>query len=242
MGGLMGMSNSQTDIRKAENDAMELFSSHIYEYYKLMHFKDQSLRFKEISAEYKIDEFLQKTINNELFLDIHEEKKDIFYKQAYNHSIIFLGISLFEKCCKDWFSWGLRHNSERMRAHKDKEIKIEKLLNTRDGKDIVSHEITAKIKFLDLKECDKAFDKTFQFKLFNNDEKNKFKEFIIDRNLIAHNSGFIDRKYINDKNLDDKQFGNLLIIPDSTINSFIEDILAFINKFSEFKPKIIDQI
>ncbi len=236
------MSNSQTDIQKAESEALKLFSSHIYEYYKLMHFKDRSLKFKEISAEYKIDEFLKHNHNNELFLDIDKEKEDIFYKQTYNHSIIFLGISLVEKCCKDWFSWGLRHNPEKMRKHSNKTIKIEKLLNTHDANDLASYEITAKIKFLDLEECEKAFDKTFHFKLFNNDEKNKFKEFVIDRNLIAHNSGFIDHKYINDKNLDDEHLGNLLIIPYSTINSFIEYIFAFINKFGEFKPKIIDQI
>ena len=239
---VMGMNNTQTDIQKAKKESLKLVSSHIYEYYKILHFKDQSLRFQEVSAEYKIHDFLRQTSENKLKLDIDNEKMDIFYKQAYNHSIIFLGISLFEKCCKDWFKWGLRHNSERIMEHRDKKIKIEKLLNTKDARDIVSHEITAKIKFLDLKECNKAFDKTFQFKLLNNNEKNKFKEFIIDRNLIAHNSGFIDRKYISDKNLDDENLGKLLIITDSTINSFIEEILAFINKFNEFTPKIIGKI
>lgn len=231
-------------FKEAEKESDYLISLHLYEYYKLLMFKDQSNLIEEVEDNFKIDTFLKKNDKNQYILEIPDDKLDLYHKQAFNQSIIFMGVALFEKYCRDWFAWGLRYSPNRIREYGNNRIEIYKLLDSDKPKNVISMEMAKKIQCQKADNCRKQFDKIFNFDLFGSDEIMKeFNHFIIDRHAISHNCGFIDHKYIQEKNLPDNTYGNLILLSDSTIDKFLGYIQVFMDRFiTDFREIIFEEI
>jgi len=111
--------------------------------------------------------------------------------------IIVAGVSLFEMTCKDWFAWGLKYNSEKIKLFSNKSLTILELLESENPIDTAFEKIVDDIKFIDLEECNKKFKDAFEIEIFSNRQhRYDFQKFIEHRHIISHNCGIADSNFI----------------------------------------------
>lgn len=89
-------------------------------------------------------------------------------------------MALFEMSCKEWFYQGLCFSEKRLNHFRNKEVKVEDLIESSDFKDNFIKTLIDKIKFLDLDSCEKEYKKVFGFNLFEKKKiKNIFRRYYI---------------------------------------------------------------
>ncbi|MBU2052727.1 MAG: hypothetical protein KJ721_00625, partial [Nanoarchaeota archaeon] len=91
-----------------------------------------------------------KKIEEEFLLGTSKAGENWMRKQVYGETILFQGISFFQKVCKDWFQIGLIYSPKRLNHFKEKEIKIGAILEKENLRLGISELIIEKINFNDI--------------------------------------------------------------------------------------------
>ena len=145
----------------------------------------------------KVMAYVDKTSEDSLGLFVNEDDASLLKEQTFNELLIVAGISTFEKCCKDFFAWGLKYSPLRLNIFGDKSVLVSDIIRSKDPKQTIIEKIVDDINFQDAEICNNSFKKVFGVKVFKNrEERYKFEKYLNHRHIISHNCGYIDIAYL----------------------------------------------
>jgi hypothetical protein len=160
-------------------------------------------------------------------------------RQALAELLIISGVSLFEKSCRDYFTWALKYYPEKMHLFGKKEMSLMEVIKSKDPKELALKRIVEDIKFIDTEECQRKFKDVFNVNVFETDvERYAFKFFIDLRHMITHNCGKIDEKFAREANKQ-QDIGKVYFITNAELKKFL-DLLLKIRE--QTIPQIIDSV
>lgn len=213
--------NKNNIIKDAENDDKELILLQYLDYIKLMTIFNHCKSLSVDNSDGKITARVVEAPDGSCNLVIDENKISIFEKQTFNELFIVTGISLFEKCCKEWFTWGLRYSPTRLNFFSNKEIKISEIINSEDIKQTIIKKIIDKINFQNISTCKENFKNVFGVEIFENREESyKFEKYLNHRHIISHNCGYVDIAFIKKMGLIEEYIGTYVGLDEEDLENF----------------------
>ena len=237
----MGRISLEINGNDKESDLRAVWLLHWVHLLKLYYLLDDYKKI-ETAKSAKFAKYEVKEIGGETVFGTSKIGEDLMRKQAYAEAILFQGVSLFEKICKDWFQMGLIYCPNRMNHFKEREIKLGDILGDQNFKLKISELIINKIKFEEPKESEKYFKKVFGVSLLKDTKSlKKIEKIIKHRHIIAHNSGLTDKKFCIEQNINLEDLNNMVDIPLRDLNYFLRFLNGTIGLLSKEIRKTINE-
>ncbi|EKF86789.1 hypothetical protein A994_00845 [Methanobacterium formicicum DSM 3637] len=237
--------NNESLIKNAKEDAKELCLFQFLHLIKLGFIFNHCMAFKVEMKEskYNLKAYIEEDQEGVYELVIDEDSAPLFKKQTFNELYIISGVSIFEKCCKDWFKWGLKYNPKRIKFF-NKKIEIREIIESNDPNEIFIKKITDNINFQNVQISSEYFKNVFGLNIFESrEEKYSMQKYIDHRHIISHNCGFADFNYVKKTGITEEHIGNVMALTDKDLEEFNNLIYNFITKIIlNFPPIIYDKI
>lgn len=155
-----------------------------------------------------------------------------FKKQTFSELLIVSGISLFEKCCRDWFMLGLKYTPHRMKPF-NKKINLIEIIESNDPKDTIIQKIIEEINFQNVRISSEKFKEVFGINIFENrEEKYALEKYINHRHIISHNCGYIDFSYIKKTGRTEEHLDSIPFLTDNDLEDFTNLIYDIITRIA----------
>lgn len=176
--------------------------------------------------------FLEENTDGSYDLVLSKDMEPSFKKQTFSELLIVSGISLFEKCCRDWFKWGLKYNPKRIKPF-NKKIDLIEIIESNNPKDAIIQKIIDEINFQNVQISNEKFKKVFGITIFENrEERYALEKYINHRHIISHNCGYIDFSYIKKTGRTEEHLDKIPSLTDNDLENFTNLIYDIITRIA----------
>lgn len=175
-------------------------------------------------------------------------------REGFNHAALIVIVTSFEITCRECIIYALTEDRRRMKAFKEKTVKVSTLIETNFDKEEVIRRMMRSIDFLDLKENNSVFERVFGFKLKGIADNIGLSVWalleltILLRHQIVHHGGHVDvlwkqkfEKMLNNMSEDDKNSFRK-IIGEHTLSICRDLTIKMLSNMESFLNKLLDRI
>jgi hypothetical protein len=173
---------------------------------------------------------------------------------GFNYAALIVIVTSFEITCRECIIYALTEDRRRMKAFKEKTVKVGTLIEINFNKEEVIRRMIRSIDFLDLKENNSIFERVFDFKLKDIADNidpsvwTLLKLTILLRHQIVHHGGRVDmlwkqkfEKILNNMSEEDKNSFRKIIGEHNL--SICEDLtIKMLSNMESFLNKLLDRI
>lgn len=232
--------NGNNIIDDAKKDDKEIILLQLLNFIKLGIILEHCKSLLGDVSNCQITALVEDTPDGSCDLVVDKNKLPLFKKQTFNELLIVAGISAFEKCCKDWFAWGLKYSPSRLNILGNKNITVLDIMKSKDVKQTIIEKIVGNINFQNSEICNNNFEKVFGVKVFeNNEEKDKFEKYLNHRHIISHNCGYVDIAFTKKMGLTEEYVGIVAGLDDEKLENFLNLLYKITMKIAINVPLVI---
>lgn len=214
--------NGDTVIDGAKNDAKNIIMLQHLNYIKLGAILKHCQSLPGDVVNCKVGAYVEGNPDGSCDIVLDENKIPLFEKQTFNELLVVSGVSVFEKCCKDWFAWGLKYSPVRLNSVGDRNITISEIIKSKDPKQTIMEKIINDINFQNAVICNSTFKKIFGVQVFESkEERYKFEKYLNHRHIVSHNCGYIDIHFTNKLGLTEEYVGTVAGLDDGELEDFL---------------------
>ncbi|WP_414470108.1 hypothetical protein [Methanobacterium sp. ACI-7] len=208
------------NLNKTKKEAKEISLTQYFDFLKLEAIFKHCTSFEDTTQSRKFDVFLEENEDGSYNIVPEEAMIPLFEKHTFSETLIVTGISIFEKCCKEWFKWGLKYNPDRLNFF-NKKVSINEIMGKDNPEEIIINKTIEDINFKNVQICNEKFKMILGIKIFENRE-NKYviERYINHRHVISHNYGTIDFNYVKRTRGTHEDVGKSLILKNSELEEF----------------------
>jgi uncharacterized protein YutE (UPF0331/DUF86 family) len=121
----------------------------------------------------------------------------VFTYYTYTEQALVTAVSALEVYLKDRLAYAIQNDKRLIKQFLTQKIQVDRIMNV--GLNLsndIGRLIIEDIKFQNLKEIQKLYDKVFNICVFNEEEIKELQKIIAIRNIIVHKAGIIDHMFL----------------------------------------------